>query len=61
MHDKQIAKFDYKLLYNVLTNTLCVSKWNPNVKMSCEMCGGIENVKPCYTIVMMTLHSYGKK
>lgn len=41
MHDKQIAEFEYKLLHNILNNNLCVSKWNLNVKMSCENCGEI--------------------
>lgn len=45
MQDNQIAKSNYTLLHNILNNNLCVSKWNPNVKMSCENCGEIEILK----------------
>lgn len=43
--DRQIARFNYKLLHNFLNNNLSISKWNSKVQKFCDNCGEIENIK----------------
>ena len=44
--DKSLAEFNYKLIYNLLSNNLLISKWDRNVTNKCKQCSNeIENTK----------------
>lgn len=36
--DKSLAEFNYKLLNNLLSNNLLISKWNKGVNNKCKIC-----------------------
>lgn len=47
MHDKRVAKFNYKLLNCILLFDFSVSKWNKDVSAECKFCQMIEDLFSC--------------
>lgn len=45
LFDKSVAEFNYKLLHNLLTTNLSVSKWDKNINGNCNNCNIPENIK----------------
>lgn len=45
INDKSVAKFNFKLLHNLLPNNLFVSEWNKNIDKYCTYCRELENTK----------------
>lgn len=47
MHDKRVAKFNYKLFSCILLFNFSVSKWNKDVSAECKFCQMIEDLFSC--------------
>lgn len=45
LFDKSVSEFSYKLLHNMLTTTISVSKWDKNNSGNCDFCDTQENIK----------------
>ena len=45
LFDKSVSEFNYKLLHNLLTTNLSVSKWDKNINGNCNNCNTPENIK----------------
>lgn len=45
LFDKSVSEFNHKLLHNLLTTNLSVSKWDKNINGNCNNCNMPENIK----------------
>ncbi len=40
-----MAEFNYKILYNILSNRNLIAKWKKDISNKCPFCGCIQNIK----------------